>query len=198
MEGRMAKLVSTPELQVKEIDDPYLRNNFQKLVDYFAKQNQLLNFQFLDVEFTAAEVKRRVLHGLGVLPRDFVRLEVSGTGKATLHRDLFTKDALFISADGPVRLRFLCGLYWRAESGGLSSSTEDWQAAYASEVTETPQGTVDGTNKIFVLANEPKNLKLFYDGKFQRLSTHYTLEGKTITFVTAPASSKLVDAVYNV
>lgn len=188
---------SDPELSLREIDDPFTRNNFQKLVDYFTKQNQLLNFQFLDLEFTAAETQRRVLHGLGVIPRDFVRLEISGDGKLTLHRDQFTKDFLFISASGPVRVRFLCGLYWKAPSGNPALSNEEWQAKILTEIQEAPDGTIDGSNTIFELSQTPTNLKLYYDGKFQRLGTHYTLEGKTITMITAPAAGKLLDAVYS-
>jgi hypothetical protein len=65
---------------------------------------------------------------------------------------------------------------------------------------ETPAGLVDGANKIFVLANTPtsnQSVKIYLDGDFQTQGVHYTIVGKTITFVTAPALLQVVDAIYD-
>jgi len=60
---------------------------------------------------------------------------------------------------------------------------------------ETPTGTVNGSNKAFVLANTPKSgsEKVFVNG--QRMKgggEDYTLSDKTITFETAPPTNSII------
>lgn len=66
--------------------------------------------------------------------------------------------------------------------------------------SETPSGTLNGTNKIFTLANNPDpdlSLMLFKDGALQTSGgVDYTLVGDTITFVIAPRSTSIVRAWY--
>lgn len=49
---------------------------------------------------------------------------------------------------------------------------------------ETPVGTINGTNKIFTVANEPQIL--FVDGNPTAFEETYTYSGGTITFLIAP------------
>lgn len=132
----------SPELNAKDIGDPYVRTNFQNLKDYFTRQNQLLDFLFLEVIFTQAEDLRRVTHELGYIPRDLIRMEVSGTGIATFHRGKFTNRFLFISADGPVRLRFFVGNFYKSPVGPTSKADliEQWWALYPDIPDPTPGG----------------------------------------------------------
>jgi hypothetical protein len=64
---------------------------------------------------------------------------------------------------------------------------------------ETPSGTINGSNKVFTLANTPDdsaNVAVHVDGLFQRTTTDYTISGTTITFVTAPALGQDVFVLY--
>jgi len=60
---------------------------------------------------------------------------------------------------------------------------------------ETPTGTVNGVNTVFILANmpnPPSSVKVFVNGARMRITEDYTLSGKTITFVTAPPSGSII------
>jgi len=66
---------------------------------------------------------------------------------------------------------------------------------------ETPSGTVNGTNKAFVLANTPNpsaSLKVFVNGQKMTLTEDYTFSGRTITFVTAPPTTSVVRVDYRI
>lgn len=131
--------IVSPELNVKDITDLYLRTNFQNLSNYYARQNQFLDFQFLEIIFSAAESNRRVRHGLAVIPHDLVRLEVTGTGVVTWHRNRFDKNFLVVSSTGPARVRLFVGQYFRSpiDPGVKSTDEEQWYAF-------RPEGGGDG------------------------------------------------------
>jgi hypothetical protein len=54
---------------------------------------------------------------------------------------------------------------------------------------EVPAGTLNGTNKVFTLTKTPVALMLSLTGAVQTLDVDYTLNGKTITFTTAPLTT---------
>lgn len=120
----------SPFLAVKEIADIYLRKNFQALTDYFQNENQLLGFKFFEVTFSAAEENRTVAHGLGYLPQDIVLSKITGTGKVSFNRSLFTKTNLNITSSGAATIRFYCGSHWlhRTVSGDAEGAVQDFQA----------------------------------------------------------------------
>jgi len=53
---------------------------------------------------------------------------------------------------------------------------------------EVPSGVIDGANQSFTLAHAPAggSLHLYQNGLRQTPTTHYTLAGDTVSFVTAP------------
>ena len=59
---------------------------------------------------------------------------------------------------------------------------------------ETPSGTKDGANTVFVLVKTPiaGSLKVFINGQRMRITEDYTLSNKTITFNTAPLSNFII------
>lgn len=64
---------------------------------------------------------------------------------------------------------------------------------------EVPSGTIDGSNLVFTLANTPAvsdSVMVFINGLIQARTTHYSLLGTTITFVSAPESGSDIYAVY--
>jgi hypothetical protein len=67
---------------------------------------------------------------------------------------------------------------------------------------EVPGGTIDGSNKIFSLADTPlgSSLSLFRNGVYQTVNSDYTLNGSTIQFATGavPQSGDALIASYRV
>lgn len=65
-------------------------------------------------------------------------------------------------------------------------------------VTETPTGTVDGSNVTFVLSNPPATgqVVLSINGLIQKKTTDYTISGSTITFTSAPPTGSNIQAFY--
>lgn len=64
---------------------------------------------------------------------------------------------------------------------------------------EQPSGTVNGSNVTFTLSAAPissKAISVFLDGLLCKQTTHYSLSGSTITFVTAPATGQSVYAIF--
>jgi hypothetical protein len=118
-----------PSLSTQDIADPVVRRNFEALRTYFREQNQLLDFKFVEVDFKAAVSQVRVRHGLNVIPRDLLRLEISGPGKLTLHRGQFDDTYMIVSSTDAVHVRMLVGLYKDSGSDQLAADvTEEWKA----------------------------------------------------------------------
>lgn len=64
---------------------------------------------------------------------------------------------------------------------------------------ETPTGSINGTNKAFVLANTPNptsSLKVYLDGQRMSITEDYTFSGRTITFLTAPLTGSILKCDY--
>jgi hypothetical protein len=119
-----------PSLFVREIQDKYIRKNFERLAEYFKKESQFLGFRFVEIVATNAEVDARIAHGLGYLPKDLVRLSVTGSGTITWHYSKFTTSQLVYTVTGSVRVRLLVGSYRRDASPNAFSITdvEEWVA----------------------------------------------------------------------
>lgn len=116
-----------PSLDTQNISDIYVRNNFSKLNDFFAKQGQVLDFKFMDVTFLAAGT-RKLFHGLGRVPADLIRLSITGAGIVSFTRADFDKDYLVLSSTGPARVRFFAGAYFLDQSVANfgSDEVESW------------------------------------------------------------------------
>ncbi len=65
---------------------------------------------------------------------------------------------------------------------------------------ETPTGLINGSNKVFTLANAPSpagSLKVFLNGSFRTAGGEdYTLVTNTITFINAPLSGSVLRVFY--
>lgn len=118
-----------PKLLVAEIQDISVRKNFEALKTYFEQQNQLLDFKFVEIDITEAVSQMKVRHGLNVIPRDLLRLEITGSGKLTFHRGLFDKTFLVVSATAALHARMLVGLYKDTGAVTLAANAiEEWRA----------------------------------------------------------------------
>ena len=94
-------------LLIKEISDSYLRENFQRIANYIAR-NPLDGFALVTGDFTGAETKN-LTHGLGFIPQDVLTLRAEGTGSVKLNYDKFTAQTISVSVTGPVSFRALVG-----------------------------------------------------------------------------------------
>ena len=132
---------SNPYLAVKEISDTYVRKNFENLSDYFASQNQLLNFKFLEIMFTRAETDRRIPHGLPRPPKDLLRTRMTGTGVVTFHRGDFDNQFIYASSTGPARVRLFVGTYFNSPLGDSDEPEDDesWSSSVAASVAATAE-----------------------------------------------------------
>ena len=118
-----------PSLTTRDIVDIYVRKNFEALRTYFSQQNQMLDFKFVELNFSTDVVEAKVRHGLNLIPRDLMRLEVTGPGKITFHRGKFTKDFLIVSSTDAVHARLFVGLYKGMGSDALNEDViEEWKA----------------------------------------------------------------------
>ena len=120
-----------PSLNVKEIVDVYVQKNFRALQDYFASQNQLLNFKFVEVIFTQSVANQKVSHGCGFLPQDIIVSRVTGTGTVSFNWANFTSTTLDLTATGPCRIRFYVGTYWNQQTASSNAATDVEQVAAA-------------------------------------------------------------------
>lgn len=65
-------------------------------------------------------------------------------------------------------------------------------------VSETPSGTINGSNTAFTIANTPiaGTVQVFLNGLLQTVSNDYTISGTTITYTTAPVAWDILRATY--
>lgn len=73
-------------------------------------------------------------------------------------------------------------------SGGDETLTISSTGGSATFSSETPSGTINGTNTVFTLNNIPKFL--FLNGQYQTVTTDYAVTGSgpyTLTYTQAPA-----------
>lgn len=103
--------VANPQLFIKEIADQIIRQNFQNLTNYFAGQNQLLNFKFFEQEFTSSQTNFKISHGLGFAPKDIIQTSLIGSGTVTFDYASFDKNYVYLDASGPCTVRFFVGTY---------------------------------------------------------------------------------------
>ena len=92
-------------------------------------------------------------------------------------------------------------------TGNLPTNATYWEllAAKGGEANEnsiitgeTPTGDINGSNVTFTLANAPVagSLEVFVNGLRQLLTTHFTLSGSTLTFITAPQTGDNIRVNY--
>jgi hypothetical protein len=114
-----------PKLLIAQIQDPYLRKNFEALANYFSAQNQLLDFNFFEVEFTAAETGRKVAHGLPYIPLDIIVTHCV-RGNVTFDYDAFDETHMILNSSAACRVRFFAGTYAKKQTT-LQIATGDEQ-----------------------------------------------------------------------
>lgn len=100
------------DLFLKEIDDVFVRENFKKILSLL-NTNPVLNgeFKFFEVDIPAASSPFKLRHGLSFVPKDILVTFIEGDHRFYFEYQNFTKEEIWITNDGPVRIRFLAGRY---------------------------------------------------------------------------------------
>lgn len=118
----MAK--TNPELIINEIQDLYLRRNFSQLDNYFKTQNQLLDFKFFEVKFTATSLNQKVNHGLKFIPKDVVFLGATNNATVSFNIGNFTLQSMDISSNKETTLRFFIGKYFNDQANPANNKDD--------------------------------------------------------------------------
>lgn len=100
------------EFILKDIADVYIRENFVRLTRFLNGTvffNQ--NFKVFNVEIPSASASFPVAHGFTFVPEDIVITNVEGDFNFYFRYQEFDRSNLYITADGPVRIKFLVGRF---------------------------------------------------------------------------------------
>lgn len=116
--------MTTPDLFIQEIVDIYARKNFQLLKDYFDAQNQLLNFDFKELVFTAATTNFQVAHSQNTIPQDIIITKLTGAGTVTFLHGKFDTTNMYLNTSGACRVRFFYGTYFNFQSKVSNEPTD--------------------------------------------------------------------------
>lgn len=94
------------------IDDQYIRENFERLTKFIQNQGILRGeWQFFEIVFPAAVTHYRVPHNLGFQPKDILQTSLIGAGSITFNYTLFDATYLDITTTGACTVRFFAGSY---------------------------------------------------------------------------------------
>lgn len=97
------------DLNISDVEDKTLRDNFQKVKDRVEGFPFLRGtWRFQEVAFTASGTFS-IAHQLGFVPKDVILTSSVGAGVVTFHYDAFTRDNLSMTTTGPVTVRFFVG-----------------------------------------------------------------------------------------
>lgn len=110
-------MISTPEFITKDIEDPYIRENFKRLSNFLQSFPLFRGeWAFFELTFDSAKTNALIGHGLGFRPTDIIQTSKTGAGDITFNYDLFTSENLNITTTGACVVRCFVGAY-KEESG---------------------------------------------------------------------------------
>lgn len=197
-----------PVLNVKDVKDEVTRRNFQNLRDFFVAQNQLLDFQFMELVFSSAGTQTPG-HSLGFIPKDILVTQLTGTGPVTFNIGSFTSTVLSVTALAACKVRFFLG---RRPEGSSGANTADSQTFYpdatifqlASDpfVTATELGYVAGTDSNIQAQLDSLSASGFVVGPAASVASEIVLydgiTGKLVKRATGTGWVTVVAGVYTV
>lgn len=148
------QLTNIPNLYTKEIQDIYLRRNFENLVAYFSANNQLTGFNFFELILNSPVSSPTPLtHNLGYLPKDIVLTQMTGSGEIEFLFGKFTSTSIFYTATGPCRARFFVGTYLK-DSSVVQAQSGDTQTLVPTPLQETSNISVSSTGSYMMTGSE--------------------------------------------
>lgn len=98
------------DLILKDIQDPYVRENFFRLRKFLSRQVIFDgDFKLFDITIPQEDANFKIKHGLTFIPADIIQLAVQGNYNFFFKYKNFDRENMYVSADGPVQIRFLAG-----------------------------------------------------------------------------------------
>lgn len=120
------------ELILKDIVDERVRENFFR-IQRFISENILLgtDFKFFEVDIPQASEAYAIPHNLKFAPKDIIALSSDGDYNFYFRSDLNDSKNIYVSTNGPVRLRFLAGRYKQTGRKTLKDSQKPFVPPHA-------------------------------------------------------------------
>jgi hypothetical protein len=110
------------DLILKDVQDEYAQENFFRLKTFIDAQVLFEgNFKLFDLTIPKKISDFKVLHGLTFIPSDIIPLSASGDLNYYWTFQKFDNQYMFITTNGPVRIRFLAGKL-KDRVGGASNN----------------------------------------------------------------------------
>jgi hypothetical protein len=102
--------VSLIDLLLKDVKDEYAQENFFRLKNFIDAQVLFEgDFKLFDITIPGKFSDFKQLHGLSFIPSDIIQLSASGDLNYYFTYQNFDKKFMYITTNGPVRIRFLAG-----------------------------------------------------------------------------------------
>ena len=199
--------IERPVLNVKDIKDEITRRNFQNLRDFFIAQNQLLDFQFMELVFTTAGTKSQA-HSLGYIPKDIILSKLTGTGPVVFNLGAFTATTLSVTASAACVVRFYYGTYQSGSNGTAPSDTQTFypdssifQLAADPLVTPSELGFVKGASSNIQTQLDALSASGFVVGPVASVDSEIVLfsgaTGKLVKRATGTGFVKVTSGVFS-
>lgn len=101
-------------IQLERIQDPVVRESFQKLISILnANPFTTGDWKVYEGEFSAAG-QFPIKHNLSFIPDDCLLIHIEGNYNFYFRYDLFDRENIYVTAAGPCRVRFIAGRAGRA------------------------------------------------------------------------------------
>ena len=109
-------MISSPNFILKDLKDPYVRENFNRLTQFLQEFPFFRGeWRFFTLTFTRAETNLKLPHGLDFKPLDIIQTSITGAGDITFNYSLFDAENIDITTTGACVVRCFIGAY-REES----------------------------------------------------------------------------------
>lgn len=173
------------ELYTKQIDNEYIRENFEKLEEAW---NDLVftlgDFEFFEFRIAGAQEDFRLYHNLGFNPNDVIVTKAIGSSYVFNYNG-FNDEYLTISTTGDLYLRAIIGnLRGEEVTGAFASITDDigdtggGSGGYSFYKFEDNATALQVSNMKFELGRTPiENSETFFLNGLAQDTSNYTISG---------------------
>jgi len=104
------------EIELNDIEDLTVRNNFEVIQDGFREQPILKGkWKFFEISFDGVVTNEKYPHNLGFQPKDILQTSTTGVGDITFNYSSFDKENLDITTSGACTVRAFIGTYEEGE-----------------------------------------------------------------------------------
>jgi hypothetical protein len=101
-----------PTFILKDLEDPYARENFKRLLDYLDKFPFFRGeWAFFTFTLPNAVTNLNLAHGLGFKPLDVIQTSITGAGTITFNYSRFTDETISVTTSGACSVRCFIGAY---------------------------------------------------------------------------------------